>query len=961
MNIRSIAALLATAAVTSSLPAVAQLAPGNGISEGSTGLGAADGIATAPNSLTRILAAAERFRAERLGNDVMVEGAQAACVFGRLGTGATPADSAADFLKRHAAGLYGIDPADLLPFGPYETGEHVVPVMPDREVGGHKFTMLAFTQARKGIPVYRGNLLVLTRNIDGFPAVLASSTLWDVSAVDAQLARIDTGRLPDARVWTRHALNQFRQRPDVGPAQYVIWAGVDRIPEAPRLAVRFEATGGGHWDPENYTRIEYVVDAETGAILHQESMIRHADVNVAVQGLATTGNRAAECTTEVGTGLPYARVTVGSTDYFADADGNVTIPNGSSSISVTSTPAGRWFAMNDALDGSIGTLTLSSSGGPLTFLHNAANTDEGMRAEVNAYLHANIVRDLLLDSAPSFPTIPNQQSFQINVRVSGSCNAFYDGSSINFYPAGGGCNNTAFSTVVHHEYGHHIVNRAGSAQGAYGEGFSDVMGVLVTDESALGVGFQSCASGIRNAANTCQYDPANCSSCGSAIHSCGQLISGCVWDLRNRLLAKYPSTYRQVLADLAVNSSLLHGPVSTITPAITVHFLTLDDDDADLSNGSPNYMQINDAFSVHNMPGPTVPPIRFTFPDGLPTLSDPAGATLIGFRVDSVLEDVNPSTVRMFVRGSAAQNFTTLIPSPQSDGSFVVALPPAACPDVLSFYFQASSTSGTILRSPSSAPTLLHQATVGSDASELQVAADDFEGASSAWTVGAPGDNATSGIWQRVDPVGTFSGAIPAQPEDDRTAAPGTTCWITGQGTAGGTLGAADVDGGVTTLTSPDFDTSGLVDPRFSYWRWYSNEAGAAPNADSMPVELSVDGGNTWVLVEDVSENARQWVFASFRVADFTTPTDRLRIRFLARDLGSGSLVEAGVDDVRVSGFEVDCVPTRRADLNGDGRVDGADLGIMLGRWGVNDPVVDLNGDGLVDGLDLGLLIADWG
>jgi hypothetical protein len=33
----------------------------------------------------------------------------------------------------------------------------------------------------------------------------------------------------------------------------------------------------------------------------------------------------------------------------------------------------------------------------------------------------------------------------------------------------------------------------------------------------------------------------------------------------------------------------------------------------------------------------------------------------------------------------------------------------------------------------------------------------------------------------------------------------------------------------------------------------------------------------------------------------------------------------------------------------------------MLGRWGVNDPVVDLNGDGLVDGLDLGLLIADWG
>ncbi|MCA9285410.1 MAG: hypothetical protein KDA22_09360 [Phycisphaerales bacterium] len=46
-------------------------------------------------------------------------------------------------------------------------------------------------------------------------------------------------------------------------------------------------------------------------------------------------------------------------------------------------------------------------------------------------------------------------------------------------------------------------------------------------------------------------------------------------------------------------------------------------------------------------------------------------------------------------------------------------------------------------------------------------------------------------------------------------------------------------------------------------------------------------------------------------------------------------------------------------DLNGDGLVNGADLGILLGAWGTPGPG-DLNGDGIVDGADLGVLLANW-
>ena len=54
---------------------------------------------------------------------------------------------------------------------------------------------------------------------------------------------------------------------------------------------------------------------------------------------------------------------------------------------------------------------------------------------------------------------------------------------------------------------------------------------------------------------------------------------------------------------------------------------------------------------------------------------------------------------------------------------------------------------------------------------------------------------------------------------------------------------------------------------------------------------------------------------------------------------------------------QADCL----GDLNGDGMVDGNDLGLMLGVWNSSDPTGDLDDDGLVTGADFGLLIAGWG
>jgi hypothetical protein len=702
----------------------------------------------------------------------------------------------------------------------------------------------------------------------------------------------------------------------------------------------------------------YVVDAATNKILFQEDQIVHADVNVSIQGQATQGSAADACNPEAATGLPYARVTVGATTYFADVNGNVTIPNaGTGTVSMTAAIGGRWFSVVDSAAGTISTLTGSSAGGAFEFMHNATNTLQDERAEVNAYLHANKVRDWTLAYNPSFPTIGNQTNWPINIMVAGTCNAFYDGVSINFYPAGGGCNNTAFSAVVHHEYGHHLVNRAGSGQGAYGEGFGDVMGVLVLDESRLAVGFQSCATGIRDANNNNQYSAAGCSSSGSAIHTCGTLLSGCVWDLRLNLLASNPSTYRQILSGLAVNSVLLHAGTE-IDPAITVDFLTLDDNDSNIGNGTPHYFEINDAFSQHGMPGPALQLISFAFPDGQPALSAPEGGTSFRVNVLPLAGTPAPATGRLFYRFGTAGTFQSVAMSESAANEYIALLPSAPCGSSIQFYVAANDVGGSSAVSPAGAPASFYTAIV---ANGLDARFTDTVETDTGWTTSTAGDTATAGLWTRADPRGTSNGTVPVQPENDVTEGTGVNCFFTGQGPAGGALGAADVDAGFTTLTSPLMDATG-GEAYLSYYRWYSNQQGGAPNADVFRVQITNNNGASWIPLETVGPAGAEvnggWIFKEFRVEDVIAPTAQMRIRFIAEDLATGSLVEAAVDEVRMR--TVQCTPVNPADLNGDGLVDAGDLAILLNNWnGIG--AGDINRDGGVDASDLAILLSAWG
>ncbi len=192
---------------------------------------------------------------------------------------------------------------------------------------------------------------------------------------------------------------------------------------------------------------------------------------------------------------------------------------------------------------------------------------------------------------------------------------------------------------------------------------------------------------------------------------------------------------------------------------------------------------------------------------------------------------------------------------------------------------------------------------------------DDLE-ADRGWTIGAPDDDAVLGQWVRVDPVGTSYNGYPIQPEDDHTSAPGTLCFVTGNGVPGGAAGGDDVDGGKTTLLSPVFDLSQAASATVSYWRWYTNSWGNNPDSDYWDVDVTNDGLN-WVSLEHTLTTAAAWTFMSFELTQHISLTDHVQVRFVASDEGGASLVDAGVDDFLLTAVIADLTDAPPAALPG--------------------------------------------
>jgi hypothetical protein len=97
------------------------------------------------------------------------------------------------------------------------------------------------------------------------------------------------------------------------------------------------------------------------------------------------------------------------------------------------------------------------------------------------------------------------------------------------------------------------------------------------------------------------------------------------------------------------------------------------------------------------------------------------------------------------------------------------------------------------------------------------------------------------------------------------------------------------------------------------------------------------------------------------------TPTSGARVQFQAV-CGTQYLIRVGGENTAVAGSATltlasqgpICPAFCPSDLNRDGSVGGADIGLLLGNWGWFG-LGDLDVNGTVNGADLGILLGDWG
>jgi len=267
---------------------------------------------------------------------------------------------------------------------------------------------------------------------------------------------------------------------------------------------------------------------------------------------------------------------------------------------------------------------------------SSGNTD----AARSAYYSLNLVNRKARFWMPGNSWLENEQ-IECRTNVPATCNALYQSGKIHMFQAGDGCANTAeIQGVVVHEWGHGLNFFDGGTEDSPSEAYSDIIAMLEARDSCLGRGFltSGTCTGFGDTCLSCtgaremdwdariDHMPATptgflstyCESgtgpCGKREHCESYLASEAFYDLATRDLPAAGvdvDTAWQLVERLwyqsrpgsggpAYNCALPDSDSCSV--GSWYHQLRVqDDDDGDLSNGTPHAAAIFAAFDRHDI------------------------------------------------------------------------------------------------------------------------------------------------------------------------------------------------------------------------------------------------------------------------------------------------------------------------------------------------------------------------
>jgi trimeric autotransporter adhesin len=418
------------------------------------------------------------------------------------------------------------------------------------------------------------------------------------------------------------------------------------------LSPRFSAEIG-NW--------EAVVDAGNGELISFLDTNQYQSARKVVGGVYPVSNDGAppDGVEQPGTPMPFVDVTAGPDTFTTDTGGNVGVcVNGDISTALS----GRFIKMTDtcgaAAETSPGDIDLSQGAGTDCVVpagHSVGDT----HASRTGFYELNKLKEQARGQLPNNTWLQTQ--LNANMNLNQTCNAFWDGGSVNFFKSGGGCNNTGeIAAIFDHEWSHGLDNNDVTGTIANpGEATADIYMALRLKTSCVGRNFfqtgqcggygDPCVTGcdgvrdmdFANHQSGLPHDltwvGTHCGTggggpCNGEVHCEGTIPGEVLWDFFNRDLPSDLGMSTDTALEVAVRDAYIGMGVignwytcsqgSGGCPANSgyMNFLAADDDNGSITDGTPHMQAIFDSFDRHGV-GCTTPTPQNTGCAGSPSVA----------------------------------------------------------------------------------------------------------------------------------------------------------------------------------------------------------------------------------------------------------------------------------------------------------------------------------------------------
>jgi hypothetical protein len=656
-----------------------------------------------------------------------------------------------------------------------------------------------------------------------------------------------------------------------------------------------ESDGFGNWT--------VYVDPASGASVAREDNVRYASGTLKYhipERSPLYGNRR-----DVGAAL--VNTTVGGMMIKTDNWGLLTWP-GTDTASVTTRAVGTLASVNNTTSTGTkvtGTVMIAPDGAGV-WDRSSVEFDD---AQLITYISVNVVKEHVARFVPRGQINWLNNSVTVNANQNQTCNANWNGTSLQFFRAGtmgmNNCENTGRITdVVYHEFGHgfhqNVVTGGGRTDGGMGEGVGDTMGFTITNDSQTGRGFfiDKAMTGIRDADDMDRKWPP---PGGQDVHLTGIIYSGFQWDMRKNLAAMHGDKEGHWQHERLFYEGTRRA---TSIPTSYTQTVAADDDDGNVMNGTPHICAINEAGARHGL-------AMRTGANLIPWVAPPEltgqhlTVKLVGNDLCPMPVDLMSATAEYQPRDGMTPTMVTL--TKDAMGNYAGDLPAPGENKVGQYKVTATFANGKVYTYPDNAADPMYEFYTGT-VTKLYCTSFDDATEPTGWTHAGMPDTADEWQW---GPPGEIAGT-----NDPRSAFSGANVY--GMDLGKWTTDGVYASGGTTSLTSPMIPTMGMRVIRLQYRRQLNVEMGSNDQAT-----IYANGMKVWSNNAMTNHVDKEWRFQDVDISAQATGGN-VQVKFELVANGSNNYGGWNIDDFCVVGASGVAPPP---DAGPDAKPDGGGNG----------------------------------